>query len=99
VVTPVQVAVNDREQVADLAVGVVDHGVEDRHVAQPGVVLAAGQGDQVHLLVQVDPQLAHPGAERAVAHHRRRHDVPAGGAGDHVRGHLAPGQGAVREVP
>jgi S-formylglutathione hydrolase FrmB len=37
-VAPVQVPVGDREQVPDLAVGVVDHRVEDRHLAQPGVI-------------------------------------------------------------
>jgi hypothetical protein len=98
-VAPVQVAVGDREQVTDLAVRVVDDGVEDRHLAQAHVVIAPGQGDKVHLLVQVDPQLAHARPERPVAHHRRRHYVPAGGAGDHVRGYLAIGQGPGREVP
>ena len=40
-----------------------------------------------------------PGPERPVAAAGRRHDVPAGRLGDHVRRDLALGQGAVREVP
>ena len=40
-----------------------------------------------------------PGAERAVAHHRRRHDVPAAGLRHLVGGDLAAGQRAVGEVP
>ena len=40
-----------------------------------------------------------PGAERAVAHHRRRHDVPAGGLRHLVGGELAAGERAVRKVP
>ena len=66
------------QQVAALAVGVVDDGVEDRHPAQVRVV-AAGELGQVDGLVDVDPQLAHARAERALAHHGGRHDVPAGG--------------------
>ena len=40
-----------------------------------------------------------PGAERAVAQHRRRHDPPAGRLGHQVRRDLAAGEGAVGEVP
>ena len=47
-VTAVQVAVGDREQVPDLAVRVVDDRVEHRHLPQPPVVAAAGEGDVVH---------------------------------------------------
>ena len=97
-VDPVHVPGRGRQQVAALAVGVVDDGVEDRHPAQVGVV-AAGQHGQVDLLVDVDPQLAHAGPERPVAEDRRRHDVPAGGGADLVRGDLAVGQRAVGEVP
>jgi hypothetical protein len=99
VVAAVQVTVGDREEMADLAIGVVDDGVENRHLAQPGVVVTTREGDQVHLLVQVNPQLAHAGAERPVAHHRWRDNVPPGGAGDQVRGHLAACQGPGGEVP
>jgi hypothetical protein len=55
VIAAVQVAVGDRQQVADLPVSVVHHGVEHGHLAQPGVIAAAGQRDQVHLGVHVDP--------------------------------------------
>jgi hypothetical protein len=54
-VTAVQVSVGHRKQVADLAVGIVHHGVEHRHVPQPGVVGAAGQRDEVDARVVVDP--------------------------------------------
>ena len=47
----------------------------------------------------VDPALDHSGAERTVAHHRRRDRVPAECLGDQVRRHLAPGQCAVGKVP
>ena len=42
VVAAVQPAVADRQQVADLAVGVVDHRVEHRHVAQRLVIRSCG---------------------------------------------------------
>jgi hypothetical protein len=98
-VASVQVAVGNREQVTDLAVGVVDHRVEGGHLAQPGVVRAAGQGHQVNPVVNLDPQLAHARAERAVPHYRRRDDIPSAGPRDHVGRHLAPGKGPGREVP
>ena len=47
----------------------------------------------------LDPLLAHAGAEGPVAQHRARHQVPAGRDADQVGGHLARGEGAVREVP
>ena len=99
VVAAVQVAVGDGEQVTDLPVGVVDHRVEDRHLPQRLVVRAAGKRDQVDALVQVDPQLAHAGAERPVAHDRRRDKVPAGRPADDVGRDLPAGQGAAREIP
>ncbi len=99
VVAAVQVAVGDGQEMADLPVGVVDHRVEDRHFPQRLVVGAAGERDQVDGLVEVDPELAHARAERAVAHDRGGHEVPAGRPGDDVGGDLAAGQGAVREVP
>ena len=86
------------QQVAALAVGVVDHGVEERHPPQLRAI-AAHQPLEVDALVDVDPQLDHAGAERAVAHHGRRHDVPAGGLRHLVGRELAAGQRAVREVP
>ena len=87
------------QQVAALAVGVVDHGVEDRHPAQVRVV-AAGQLGQVDRLVDVDPQLAH--ARRRTA----RRACTVGGTTSQplasltrYAADLAPGQRPVREVP
>ncbi len=99
VVTSVEPVRVDRQQVADLAVRVVDHGVEHGHVPEHLVVRPAGQGHQVHAGVRLDPQLAHARAERAVAVHGRRHQVPAGGPGHRVGGYLPAGQRAVWEIP
>ena len=54
VVDALHPAVLARQQVAALAVGVVDDGVEDGHAAQVGVV-AAGQRGKVDRLVDVAP--------------------------------------------
>ena len=99
VVTAVQMPVGDRQQVTDLPVGVVHHRVEHGHVAQARVVGAAGQRDQVHVGVVVNPQLAHAGAERPVPHDRRRDHVPAGRTRHHVGRDLPAGERAHREVP
>ena len=74
VVDAVHVAVGRREQVAALAVGVVDHRVEHGHPAQGGRSARISRR-QVDGLVDVDPQLHHARAERAVPQHRRRHHV------------------------
>ena len=91
--------VGDRQQMTDLAVGVVHHRVEHGHVPQARVVGAAGQRDQVHVGVVVDPQLAHARPERPVPHDRRRDHVPAGRARYHIGRDLPAGQRAHREVP
>ena len=65
-----------RQQVAALAVGVVDHRVEQCHPPQLRVP-AAHQPGHVDCLVDVDPQLQHAVAEGARAQHGRRHDRPA----------------------
>jgi S-formylglutathione hydrolase FrmB len=98
-VAPVQVPVRDGEQVPDLAVRVVDHGVEHRHLAQPRVVGAPCERDQVDGRIRLDPQLAHARPVRPVPHHGRRHDVPPGGSRYGVGGHLAPRQGPGGKVP
>ena len=72
-------------------------GVEDRDTPQAGVV-AVDHRDDVGRGVDVDPLLEHALAERPVAQQRRRHDAPAQRLGDEVRGDLAPGQRADREV-
>ena len=99
VIATVEVPVGSRQQVADLAIGVVHHGIEDGHVAQRRVVGPAGQRDNVHRLVSVDPQLAHTGTEGAVAEHGRRHHRESAGHRHPVGGHLPAGQRAGREVP
>jgi len=99
VVAAVQVAVGDRQQVADLPVRVVDDRVEDGQVAQRLMIGSAGEGDEVDGVVDVNPELAHAGAERPLAHYRRRHEIPAGGPADEVGRHLAASQRAGREIP
>jgi len=98
VVAAVDVAVAGRQQVPDLAVGVVDDGVEHRHPPDRRVVRPR-QRHQVDVRVGLHPQLHHAGPVGAVAVHGGRHDVPAHRLRHRVRGDLAPGQGAVREVP
>jgi hypothetical protein len=99
VVTAVEPFGADRQQVADLAVRVVDHGVEHGHVPEHLVIGAPRQGHQVRLGVGVDPQLAHARAERAIPVHGRRDQVPARRPGHRVRGHFPAGQGALWEIP
>ena len=99
VIAAEQMAAARRQQVPDFPVGVVHDRIEDRQVTQAGVVAAAREVDQVHLRVDVDPELAHARAVGTVAHHRRRHHVPPGRAGDDVGGDLPPGQRPGREVP
>ena len=83
---------------AALAVRVVHRRVEDRHPAQPGVVLDDHR-DDVDVRVDVDPELERALAERAVAQDRRRDDPPADRLADDVPGRdLAVGQRPVREV-
>jgi len=77
VVDRVQVAARDRQEVTALAVRVVHDRVEDRHPAQRGQV-AADERRQVHLGVDVHPQLHHAGAEGPVAQHGGRDHAPAG---------------------
>ena len=91
------VAAGDRQQMAALAIGVVDDGVEDRDPAQAGVVLDDHRHD-VLAIVGVDPELDHALTERALPEDGGRHDRPAGHLRHEVGGDLAPGQGAVGEV-
>src|SRR5258708_1101064 len=67
-----QLAVAVRQEMADLAVGVVHHGIEDGHVPQCRMVIAAGERDDIHRLVRLDPQLAHAAPQPAVPAYARR---------------------------
>ena len=54
----------------------------------------------VHVLARLHPELQHPGAEGALrAEDRRRHDLPACGLRDGMRGDLAVRERRLREVP
>lgn len=87
----------DRQDVAALAIRVVHHRVQDRHAAEPCVVLD-DHGHDVHLGIRLDEGLDHPLAEWPVAQDCRRHDPPTARLGDVPGGHLAAGQRPVREV-
>ena len=93
----VEMAAGERQQVAGLAVCVVDDGVEGRHAPEAGIVLVDHRHD-IGTRVNIDPFLEHALAMRAFAEHRRWHDAPARGLRDEVGGDLAPGQGPDREV-
>ncbi len=69
--------------------------------AQPALrhVLRRADVDALALVVGVHPDLHHARAERPVAQHGGGHDVEPGGLGHQVGADLAPGQGAVGEVP
>ena len=98
VVDPVDVPpAIDRQDVAALAIGVVHDRVEDRHPAQPRVVVDDHRHD-VDLGIGIDERLDHALAERPVAQDRRRDDAPAGRLRDVPGGDLAARQRAVREV-
>ena len=90
-------AIGQRQDVADLAIGVVDDGIEDGHRSQPGVV-GDDHLDSVGGFVGVDPLLDHALAEWAVAEDGRRNDAPAHRLRDEKGGDLPAGQGAGREV-
>ncbi len=87
----------DRQDVTALAVSVVDGRIEDRHPPQAWVVLV-DPADDVDRLVGLDERLDHPVAERTVAQHGGRDDVPAARLGDEVGGDLAAGQRPIGEV-
>src|SRR5665647_3423468 len=79
VVDALDQAIGAHEQVAALAVGVVDHGVEQRDPPQARVA-GLEEGQDVHVVASGDPELEHPGAERALrAKDGGRHDLPARG--------------------
>ena len=98
VVDPVDVTADHGQQVAALAVGVVDHRVEHGDPPQPRV-RGAHQALEVHRRVHVDPALHGAAPERPVAQGGLRHDVPAGRLADEPGGVLPLGEGAVGEVP
>src|SRR3972149_4850599 len=94
-----QATVRQGQQVAPLAIGVVDHRVEEGDAPQPRGA-GAERLDEVHLRVRLDPLLGHPGTQGAgLAERGRRNHVPSGGLRDEVCGHLAVGERAVGEVP
>ena len=97
VVDAVDVAARDRQQVAGLAIRVVDRRVEHRDRPQ-ALVLVDHEPHRVDGRVDLDPQLDHALAERAVAEHGRRDDAPAAGLRHRERRDLAPGERPVREV-
>ena len=90
---PLVVGVGEHERVAILVPGAQHRKPTGRQL------LGRQQIDQFVVVGGVHPLLHHAGTERPVAEQRRRHTVPAGGRGDPVRGDLAIGEGAVREVP
>ena len=99
VVAAIQVSVGHGQQVTDLPVSIVHHGVEHGHLAKAWVIGAARQGNQVRVGVVIDPQLAHAGPERPVAHDRGRDHIPAGRARYRVGRDLPARQRARGEIP
>ena len=97
VVDAVHVAVRERQEVADLAVGVVDDGIEDGHPPEARII-ADDELDPVDRIVGMDPLLDHALAERSVPQDRRWHDRPTHGLGDEERRDFPAGERADREV-
>ena len=96
-VDPEDVAVRRRQEVAALAIGVVDRGVEHGDPAQSWVVVDDHR-DHVDRGIDVDPELQGAVAERPVAADRRRDDRPAHRLADEICGDLAMGKGFVGEI-
>jgi len=97
VIDRVEVATRHRQEMAALAIRVVDDRVEDRDLSK-SLVVAHDHPDDVDLRIDVDPALDHPVAEWTLAEQCRRHDAPAHRLRDQVGRDLAARQRADREV-
>ena len=98
VIASVQVPVGDREQVTDLAVRVVDDGVERRDATEVvGVVVL--QGEVVLSAVVLDEQLHRPDPFWSVTQDGRRDRRPPQRPSHFIRCDLAVAERALGEVP